>query len=89
MKRWKYGMRVEMASGRRRRRRRRRRRVRVRTQGAAAIATDRRERESKVGTNKRRQFWSVHHGAMTAVSAAAAAAAVLKKIALTRVAVGS
>ncbi len=43
VKRWKYGMRVEMASGNRRRRRRRR--VRVRTQGAAAIATDRRERE--------------------------------------------
>lgn len=37
MKRWQYGMRVEMASGRRRRS------VRVRTQGAAAIATDRRE----------------------------------------------
>ncbi len=42
VKRWKYGMRVEMASGRRRRRRRR---VRVRRQGAAAIATDRRERQ--------------------------------------------
>ncbi len=40
VKRWKYGMRVEMASGRRRRRR-----VRVRTQGAAAIVTDRRETE--------------------------------------------
>jgi hypothetical protein len=46
-----------------------------------------RERE-RVGTNKRRQFWSVHHGAMTA-GAAAVAAAVLKKIALTRVAAGS
>jgi hypothetical protein len=60
----------------------------VRTQGAAAIATDRRETETetqRVGTNKKRQFWSVHHGAMTA----GAAAAVLKKIALIRVAAGS
>ncbi len=50
---------------------------------------DRQKRErERVGTNKRRQFWSVHHGAMTA-GAAAVAVAVLKKIALTRVAAGS